>query len=545
MAGTAMAAEIPMPDDALQRYAQLEQAYVGEQWASLRGKGEALLEALELSDDPQAEALAYRVHVLMGHAHLYFLGEVDVAEDHYRAVLSGNAESELRRIAAEGLEQCQSPEAVRAAADRRSAASNEDQAAEAGPEGSEPLREADTAVGGSAAGVGPEIAPASEEAAATATAPTSIAAREEAAGEGMAQEAGAPEDQQSAAAGIRGTGLEESGAGAPGPEAEPGEPAAAGATTATGAGGEPAGSMPFQTQPGGIAGPARRAASPIPEDPFQAALAAAASAGTGGRAPNQAATPWLQDLASATGPAPSAGAGSEPEAATSPPGSVEAEAPRLSLEKSGTPGTAEAAESPLEAMAREAAASEGLGLMAVDTRAEDQAADTGDANVAAIGTARADAASDEAGAALAAETAGALAPRLEVEVVEEPELLEVAQADPELAEELDLELQRIRERRAAAREPASEPLAELISAASSEVSTDEAGLGQERQQEENAGAISPEELRAPTLQTEEPELQASGAMGASVEQPTQPAAPDLSAEDPELVAGLLRVVIRA
>jgi len=35
--------------------------------------------------------------------------------------------------------------------------------------------------------------------------------------------------------------------------------------------------------------------------------------------------------------------------------------------------------------------------------------------------------------------------------VEEPELVEVAQADPSLAEELELELTRIRERRAARR----------------------------------------------------------------------------------------------
>jgi hypothetical protein len=39
-------------------------------------------------------------------------------------------------------------------------------------------------------------------------------------------------------------------------------------------------------------------------------------------------------------------------------------------------------------------------------------------------------------------------PSLEVEVVEEPELVEVAQADPSLAEELEIELTRIRERRA-------------------------------------------------------------------------------------------------
>jgi hypothetical protein len=48
-------------------------------------------------------------------------------------------------------------------------------------------------------------------------------------------------------------------------------------------------------------------------------------------------------------------------------------------------------------------------------------------------------------------TIGELVPSLEVEVVEEPELMEVAQADPILAEELEIELTRIRERRASHR----------------------------------------------------------------------------------------------
>lgn len=48
-------------------------------------------------------------------------------------------------------------------------------------------------------------------------------------------------------------------------------------------------------------------------------------------------------------------------------------------------------------------------------------------------------------------TIGELVPNLEVEVVEEPELVEVAQADPNLAEELEIELTHIRERRAAQR----------------------------------------------------------------------------------------------
>ena len=84
---------------------------------------------------------------------------------------------------------------------------------------------------------------------------------------------------------------------------------------------------------------------------------------------------------------------------------------------------------------------------------------------------------------------------LEVDVVEEPELVEVAQADPSLAEELELELTRIRERRAARR---SDP-----------------------------AAI--EELATP----------APAAWAA----PLEPDDLDDLMDDPELLAGLLRVVV--
>ncbi len=71
----------------------------------------------------------------------------------------------------------------------------------------------------------------------------------------------------------------------------------------------------------------------------------------------------------------------------------------------------------------------------------------------------------EVGGMLAAPdtTVRELVPSLEVEVVEEPELVEVAQADPSLAEELEIELTRIRERRAASRrdETASQELVTL------------------------------------------------------------------------------------
>jgi hypothetical protein len=87
-------------------------------------------------------------------------------------------------------------------------------------------------------------------------------------------------------------------------------------------------------------------------------------------------------------------------------------------------------------------------------------------------------------------------PMLEVEVVEEPELVEVAQADPSLAEELEVELTRIRERRAARR--------------------GDAATTQE--------LVPPGPAAGPT--PPEPDVLDDGLM-----------------EDPELLAGLLRVVV--
>jgi hypothetical protein len=89
-------------------------------------------------------------------------------------------------------------------------------------------------------------------------------------------------------------------------------------------------------------------------------------------------------------------------------------------------------------------------------------------------------------------TIGEVVPSLEVEVVEEPELVEVAQADPSLAEELEIELTRIRERRASSRFEAS----------------------------------ATEKL-----------VTAAPAVEAALEEP------DDLMEDPELLAGLLRVVV--
>ena len=87
-------------------------------------------------------------------------------------------------------------------------------------------------------------------------------------------------------------------------------------------------------------------------------------------------------------------------------------------------------------------------------------------------------------------TIGELVPSLEVEVVDEPELMEVAQADPSLAEELEIELTAIRVRRASHR----------------------------------GDGTATQELAPPALADSLAE-------------------PDDLMEDPELLAGLLRVVV--
>ncbi|MFM7268991.1 MAG: hypothetical protein ACKOZT_10465 [Cyanobium sp.] len=334
-------AEYPMPDNAPQRYADLERAYVQERWLSVRGNGPVLLEELEESDDPQAEALANRLRVLLGHAHLYGMGEPEIAEDFYRAVITGNAEADLRQIAAQGLEQCQRPAVQPVAAGSMS----------------EPLA-------------------------------------------------------------------------SPQPGTEPSTPAPSASAEA-----EPA------------------------ADPFQAAVASAMAAGSVQHT-SEPAMPWLQDLAS------------------------------------GSPG----------AMATEA---------------------------------------EEGG--------GALAPRLEVEVVEEPELLEVAQADPSLAEELELELSRIRERRAStaaasaaqqgaapesARSPV-DPFAAAIAAAAAEVAA-RPQRPDPLDTEASGATIDPAELQAFAPDSAETREQ-EGERDPNAE---EAATPDLSLEDPELVAALLRVVLQ-
>lgn len=84
-------------------------------------------------------------------------------------------------------------------------------------------------------------------------------------------------------------------------------------------------------------------------------------------------------------------------------------------------------------------------------------------------------------------------PTLEVEVVEEPELVEVAQADPSLAEELEIELTRIKERRAANRVDA-EAGQQLVASTPAPEPTPEPAAGLQEQADLDQLMLDPELL---------------------------------------------------
>jgi hypothetical protein len=405
-------ADLPVPEseNATRRYADLEKAYIEERWSHVLHGGEALLDALKGDGAPQALALLNRVRLLIGHTALYGLGESELAEDHYRAVLNATPESDLRRIASEGLERCQGPRTATAPGT----------VAEAGGTAAVPLTAADSAA---APGLGPATPTGSEQPAKT--------------GSGDAAQPGLRPEPAATAA----IATEPAGAGAPPPWLSD----------------SASGNTP----------------RPLPADPFQAALAAAGAAAAAPPDPAWAQTlepamPWLQAQSSRPDPQP--------------------------LDPQGPP-------------------------------------------------------------AASASSAGPLAPRLEVEVVEEPELVEVAQSDPRLAEELELELSRIRARRAASAQkpetpqrsaPPVEPSG-MAAAAAEPDGAQSAGLETAEPlptvgwELATATSQSPAEAKTPPA----PEL-----AGATSKEPIVAAelaatsAVPLSREDPDLVAGLLGVTLR-
>ena len=93
----------------MQRYQAIEQAYCDSRWREVLREGERLLDEVRRGDFANAEGLEDRLQLLLGHTHLYGFGDRDAAEDHYSAVLASRADTSLRQIAQEGLDQCNLP----------------------------------------------------------------------------------------------------------------------------------------------------------------------------------------------------------------------------------------------------------------------------------------------------------------------------------------------------------------------------------------------------------------------------------------------------
>lgn len=105
--------------DSLERYAAIERSYCEERWTSVIYDGQSLLADLSRVDQDPPEGLKERLQLLIAHAFLYGLGDRDSAEDLYQAVLRSGAEASLRQIADQGLQQCAQPFASADSQDER------------------------------------------------------------------------------------------------------------------------------------------------------------------------------------------------------------------------------------------------------------------------------------------------------------------------------------------------------------------------------------------------------------------------------------------
>jgi hypothetical protein len=96
--------------DPLRRYEVIETAYCEGRWATVLEAGTALLRELgEMGDQTEMSGIRHRLHLLMGHTLLHGYGDRDAAEDLYKLVFNSDAESSLRQMAEDGLNQCHKP----------------------------------------------------------------------------------------------------------------------------------------------------------------------------------------------------------------------------------------------------------------------------------------------------------------------------------------------------------------------------------------------------------------------------------------------------
>lgn len=94
-------------EQAIQRYGAIEQAYRDQLWPTVLQEGNLLLGDLGTGRDPISEGLRQRLLLLLGHTQLHGFRDPEAARDFYGAVLKGDAEASLLRIAEEGLQQCE------------------------------------------------------------------------------------------------------------------------------------------------------------------------------------------------------------------------------------------------------------------------------------------------------------------------------------------------------------------------------------------------------------------------------------------------------
>ncbi len=98
-------AEFAAAGDPTQQYTAIEKAYCEDRWSDVLEQGERLLARLPGDD----LGLRQRLQLLMAHTYLYGFSDRTSAADLYRAVEASQAESALRQIAAQGLQQCSVP----------------------------------------------------------------------------------------------------------------------------------------------------------------------------------------------------------------------------------------------------------------------------------------------------------------------------------------------------------------------------------------------------------------------------------------------------
>ncbi|MFM1798416.1 MAG: hypothetical protein RLZZ117_694 [Cyanobacteriota bacterium] len=98
------------PSDALRRYEVIEKAYCEGRWATVVEAGTVLLSELpEKNHQEDIKGLRHRMHLLLAHTLLHGYGDRDAAEDLYLLVHNSDAESSLRQMAEDGLDQCHKP----------------------------------------------------------------------------------------------------------------------------------------------------------------------------------------------------------------------------------------------------------------------------------------------------------------------------------------------------------------------------------------------------------------------------------------------------